>query len=505
MKRRIFTVILAVMIVTTFMPAASFGVSSFGSGTGEQSLKIAVPDKAGVRVFTRNSGIKSRIRHNDDLLETLKQACYEARDEIMDAIDGKEKYYCPEVWNLMIELSEQFTQKVDNAESVNELGELFMGFLIIKSEIYEPLDQISMLQSLTVQQLSSTSDLSQIKTKMQKNLKESFGSYERDDFSQYYWGVLTTKKRKLSATISSIKTIRDFVNAQTELSSEGFGYLFGGDYYDDDFESFARLSDILDDDDDYDDEDDEEYYYYSNWLFDIDEVEENKEMFGKWAEKLLKEDMKAIGYTTASKDFAARLKTLKKQIAAEVDCDVMYHDYNQFAAEVYRKAQEKNADREPASYGNILRFEKKMRDIFMTGYKSKNYSDAGWGELNSVYQKYLRKADGFIYQDQLSNKFLTEYKAALNKVLTLKQEQAKIAKEKAKAKAQQELQLLKTKRIKQIKKYAKNKKFDQKKSIPLAKKAAKKIKAAKTKKKVNQIYKTYKAKIKKTAMKKKKS
>ena len=503
MKRRIFTVILAVMIVTTFMPAASFGVSSFGSGTGEQSLKIAVPDKAGVRVYTRHSGIKSRIRHNDDLLEVLKQACYEERDTIMDEIDGKEKYYCPEVWNLMMELSEQFTQKVDSAESVNDLGELFMGFLIIKPEISEPLEQISMLQSFTIQQLSSSSDVPQIKKKMQKNLKEFFDSYEKADFSQYYWGILTTKRSKLSATISSIKTIRDFVKAQSELSSEGFGYLFGGDYYDDDFDSFVRLSDILDDYDD--DEDDEEFYYYSNWLFDADEVKSNKEMFVKWAEKLLKEDMKDIGYTTAEKDFAARLKTLKKQIAAEVDCDVMYHDYNQFAAEVYRKAQQKNADREPASYGNILRFEKKMRDIFMTGYKSKTYSDAGWEELNSVHQKYLRKADGFLYQDQLSNKFLTEYKAALNKVLTLKQEQAKIAKEKAKAKKQQELQLLKTKRIKQIKKYAKNKKFDQKKSIPLAKKAAKKIKAAKTKKKVNQIYKTYKAKIKKTAAKKKKS
>ena len=503
MRRKIFTVILAVMIITTFMPAASFGISSVGSpGSGNISVKLVFPDGAGKRICSRHSGIRSRILHNEDMLEVIQQALMEAKIEVMDELEGEQDHYAPEVWNTMMAISAEFDKMVNSAESYTDLGDEYMGMIFVKEEFAALLNEIESLKGLTIQKVTSAKDLTRLKTQMKKGVAENFAAYQKADYTDYYWGIVLTKKAEINRDIDAVKTFRAYGKVYASLVEDGFLYPDEGGL-EEDMEFFSH---VIKENEDLEGMD----YYVSSWVFTKDEVSTNRAMFQKWADDVIKVDMKALGYKNASKDLAAQLKQTKAKIKSEVDCDVMYRDYLEFEDAAYKKAEKAVGLKEPASIGDIIRLQKKMTDIFYQ-YKEVNYSTEGWSNLNEVYTKYYYKTEEFLFQSQINDQFLKEMKTALNKVPNLKAEQ-RIAKEKErlakekqkklKEKQKKELKKLKKKRIKQIRKYAKNKKFDQKKSLPLAKKAVKKIKAAKTKAKVNKVYKKYKAKIKKTAVKK---
>ena len=478
MKKRLFTVILAVIVAITFMPQTIFGVSSVGSYKDDNNkITFVFPDRPGQGVYVRHNTLSSKIKHTDNLLETVKQLLQEEKDMSLSDIESNESNYCQEVLDSVAEISAEFDRKVDAVDSMNDIGDMYMGFIFLNEDISKPLIEIEILGKMTKQYATSSKDLNVLKGQLKNNVTNTFKMYQSEDFTEYYWGIVKTKKSDLLSSINAISSFRDYADVEYEFLDDGYGNINLDD--DEDFE-MRKLSEIKDSDD----EDEESLYYESCWVYNKYEVDEYKENFQKWADVLVNKDMKKIGYTNAAKDFKSDLESTKKQIRSEVDCDVMYLDYLKFEKKVLKAAKTYIDAKEPVSDGDIIRFQKKMTDIYMQ-YKVADYSAKRWKELKDIYELYMSDAELYEFQDQINDSVLKEMKKKMDKVPNLKTE----------------LKNLKNKRIKQIKKYAKNKKFNQKKSIPLANKAVKKIKAAKTKTQVNKIYKTYKKKISKTVKK----
>ena len=481
MKHRLFAVIMSLMLVVTFMPTTTFASSSVWP-SGKNISGVGVTNNMTEKIQVKNVSLRSKVAHNDDELEIIKQTMYEEHSMLMNEVVGQEDLYCSDVWDAMMQLSDIFMTKVETADSVDDIVMELGGWLFVDEDFMKELYAIEYLESLTKQQATSTSDLPRLKNDLKKELEKAFKYYDRSEFDDYYWGILTSRKAELNSSINSIGTYMDYALVMYDLDYNGW---FEDNNEDEEWMTLKRASDVLAYDEEYEDEE----YYISSWINTKDEVKKHRKRLKTWANDVLNKEMKEIGYTSAPKEFSSALKSLEKRIDSEVDCVVMYQDYERFVNSVYEKAESLNEGREEISSGDLLRFQKKLTAAFMN-YKESDYSQKQWKKLNKIYDKYIARTDGFWYEDQLKDSVVKEMTTEMNKVKTLKQEA-------------KELKQLKEKRIKQINKYAKSKKFNHKKSIPLAKKAVKKIKAAKTKEKVNSIYKQYKAKIKKTAKKKK--
>lgn len=470
MKKKSFVILLAVMILVTFMPTAAFGASTVnpgGASTYMQNLKIA---KAGRTLCPKNAVLRHKVRHTEDELEYIKQMLLEEKTMYMEEMPDQ-KYFCPEVWEAIIACGNEYEQSVMNAESLEDLCEIFGGWIFLNEDIMEPLYAMEYLGELTIQQVESADDLDRLVDELKTKLKDSCATYKKKDYTDYYWSKFQDEKAETEEQIAEIKTFKDYAYFWMRESD-----LI--DYYDDEDDEweFASVKDLFDDEEDFN-----SHYYESYWIFDKDEVESNRTMFKNWAETFLTEDLKDYGIEGADVTYADELAAVQKLIDSEDDCDVMYLDYLGYTESILNKEAEVLSTKEPASYSDIIRLQTKLTDVFYQ-YKKADYSSNKWDKMYEIYEEYMYGAEEFLYQVQINDEYVAKMKEKMDKVPVLAKE----------------LKQLKTKRSKQLMTLAKKSKYNQKKSIPLAKEGIKKIKKATTIKEVEKIFKTYKKKIEKT-------
>ena len=157
MKKRLFTVILAVIVAITFMPQTTFGVSSVGSYKDDNNkITFVFPDRPGQGVYVRHNTLSSKIKHTDNLLETVKQLLQEEKDMSLSDIESNESNYCQEVLDSVAEISAEFDRKVDAADSMNDIGDMYMGFIFPNEDISKPLIDIEILGKMTKQYATLT-------------------------------------------------------------------------------------------------------------------------------------------------------------------------------------------------------------------------------------------------------------------------------------------------------------------------------------------------------------
>ena len=455
MFRKVYVILMSVIMMVTFLPQVSFGASVPISG----------------------SDLNARLRIASGDLDYMKQNMFELIDQVQAESVDEERYYCPEVLASIDESLAEAREMVESADSVNDFLDISLdGEYSMVTRLTNLLVEVVSLGEMTRQYVTGSGDLKRMKADLTKRCKDAFGQLKRAKYDDYYWGRVEETRKEMNQTISSVKTFRDYVRADSTLYGvEDLIWDSVYSYEEDDFD----LDDL-----ELDEEEEEEYGPATGgWIYTKEQVADFRSSMIKAINDYISKDLKTYGYTGKATAFTTIKENYQKKIKATPDVDEMYW----FMQEAIREINEKagiDPDLELIPNSDRLRMLSKLKDVYY-GYKRINYNMENWYKLETIYSDACRNVNKLYLPSQLTDKLVTNMKAKMDKVPS-----EKVTLPKAKKAA-----------IKMLKKYRNKKKYNQKKAAPIVKKGIREINACKYSDEVNPILFKYIAKAERTLKK----
>lgn len=183
MRKKIISVMLAIVMTVAFMPAMAFG-----STTGATMNRGNTSDRATTRYIISNI-------NSGNTLETLRQAVLEALDETMTESVKDKSRYCSGVWTAINRIYKKQVDQINSATKLTDLVDIdnVIGLATIRDDIANSMASIVELGTMTVQNTSNKS-LVKLKSNLKKEYATLTSVYVKANYNDYYWDAFWIKQ-----------------------------------------------------------------------------------------------------------------------------------------------------------------------------------------------------------------------------------------------------------------------------------------------------------------------
>ncbi|WP_303857984.1 hypothetical protein [Aminicella lysinilytica] len=447
MRKKIISVMLAIVMTVAFMPAMAFG-----STTGATMNRGNTSDRATTRYIISNI-------NSGNTLETLRQAVLEALDETMTESVKDKSRYCSGVWTAINRIYKKQVDQINSATKLTDLVDIdnVIGLATIRDDIANSMASIVELGTMTVQNTSNKS-LVKLKSNLKKEYATLTSVYVKANYNDYYWDAFLDKTADLSEEISAVSSFDTYADAKSQLEA-----------------AFDTDPDVI-----YSVGDDKGNSVRINWLMSKDDISMVKMIYSGIITSLVKEELPGMDYDkTKDPEIQACYKRFKTELKSLQD----YESISSLEDDTYLDILDTaNVSDTGALATSSLKAKmaKKLDDVYY-GYRTANYSKKSWSKIEKIYTDTTQHLQYFVTMASELDGMDTKMKAKMDKVPTYKEE----------------LKTTKASAIKTLKKYktASKGKWYHEKVVKIADRGIAAVKKCTTITKVKSTLASYKKKI----------
>ncbi len=382
--KKILSILLAVAVTISFMPATSFAAAKTSKGF-----------PPGIRVEAKSTNVFGRVNHQDSDLESIRQQVMDMIDETYAESVFDEKYYAAPVFAEITQVYDQLAEKVGNAKKLDDLVQEGMFGYMLTDELAEEIEMIAYLGGLTKQNgIKGANALDKCISDLEQYKKTVFAQYKLSKYNNWYQDIISEFKSDINAEMNKLKKDPSFAGCAKVKAMIAVYDTDDEEYGDDDWIM------IIGDDDEGDDNEfylDEDKLVYTNeeLTSNIEMMQSSlmsyvEEVLAKYAEEnSLKET--STKYTQMSEKLTKYAEGFTKRAKKYPDIESIFAEYQASTWKLYEIAglddEGDNSMVEPSG-SDLVRLMRGIEEIYMS-YDLTKYSETQRGKMDELYYNYL--------------------------------------------------------------------------------------------------------------------